>query len=81
MAEDEVLIEVEAAKSVYGDDCLVLAQYPPHLNLLIKPRTADDSSQQFVEAVIGIRASSKVYQASKYSVNIVLPALLDEIVQ
>ncbi|KAL8210312.1 hypothetical protein R6Q57_007044 [Mikania cordata] len=59
MAEDEVLIEVEAAKSVYADDCLVLEQYPPHLNLLIKPRTADDSSQQFVEAVIGIRASYK----------------------
>ncbi|KAI3703258.1 hypothetical protein L1987_73199 [Smallanthus sonchifolius] len=59
MAEEEVLIEVEAAESVYGDDCLVLSQYPPHLNLLIKPRTADVSSQQFVEAVIGIRASSK----------------------
>ncbi|KAJ0673048.1 putative transcription factor C2H2 family [Helianthus annuus] len=59
MAEEEVVIEVEAAQSVYGDDCLVISQYPPHLNLLIKPRTADVSSQQFVEAVIGIRASSK----------------------
>ncbi|CAI9277838.1 unnamed protein product [Lactuca saligna] len=46
--EDEVLIEVEAAESVYGDDCVVLAQYPPHLHLLIKPRTADVSSQQLV---------------------------------
>lgn len=60
MAEkEEVLIEVEAAQSVYGDDCIVLNHYPPHLNLLINPRTADVSSQQFVEAVIGIRASSK----------------------
>ncbi|KAJ0483550.1 putative transcription factor C2H2 family [Helianthus annuus] len=59
MAEEEVVIEVEAAQSVYGDDCLVISQYPPHLHLLIKPRTADVSSQQFVEAVIGIRASSK----------------------
>lgn len=59
MAEEEALIEVEAAESVYGDDCVVLAQYPPHLHLLIKPRTADVSSQQFVEAVIGIRASYK----------------------
>ncbi|KAI7757664.1 hypothetical protein M8C21_029653 [Ambrosia artemisiifolia] len=57
--EEEVVIEVEAAQSVYADDCLVITQYPPHLNLLIKPRTADVSSQQFVEAVIGIRASSK----------------------
>ncbi|XP_076890452.1 uncharacterized protein LOC143541530 [Bidens hawaiensis] len=58
--ENEVLMEVEAAESVYGDECLVvLQQYPPHLNLLIKPRTADVSSQQFVEAVIGIRATSK----------------------
>lgn len=44
--EEEVLIEVEAAESVYGDDCVVLEQYPPHLHLLIKPRTADVSSQQ-----------------------------------
>ncbi|KAI3829143.1 hypothetical protein L1987_03259 [Smallanthus sonchifolius] len=47
MAEEEVLIEVEAAESVYGDDCLVLSQYPPHLNLLIKPRTADVSLSRF----------------------------------
>ncbi|XP_071717127.1 uncharacterized protein [Rutidosis leptorrhynchoides] len=60
MAEkDDVLIEIEAAESVYGDDCVVVAQYPPHIQLLIKPRTADVSSQQFVEAVIGIRASYK----------------------
>ncbi|KVH91254.1 RWD domain-containing protein [Cynara cardunculus var. scolymus] len=59
MAEEEVLIEVEAAESVYGDDCIVLEKYPPHLHLLIKPRTAEVSSQQFVEAVIGIQANSK----------------------
>nr|XP_043628358.1 E3 ubiquitin-protein ligase RNF25 [Erigeron canadensis] len=60
MAEEEdILIEIEAAESVYGDDCVVLSQYPPHLNLLIKPRTADVSSHQFVEAVIGIQATSK----------------------
>lgn len=47
MAEkDDVLIELEAAESVYGDDCVVIAQYPPQINLLIKPRTADVSSQQ-----------------------------------
>nr|GEZ98169.1 E3 ubiquitin-protein ligase RNF25 [Tanacetum cinerariifolium] len=57
--ESDILIEVEAAESVYGDDCVVVTKYPPHLNLLIKPRTAEVSSQQFVEAIIGIRASSK----------------------
>uniref|UniRef100_A0A6N2MKL2 RWD domain-containing protein n=1 Tax=Salix viminalis TaxID=40686 RepID=A0A6N2MKL2_SALVM len=56
MAEEEVLIEVEAVLAVYGDDCVILDSFPPHLHLHIKPRTADISSQQFVEAVIGIRA-------------------------
>ena len=27
--------------AVYGDDCVVLQSYPPHLHLLLKPRTAD----------------------------------------
>ncbi|KAK2976174.1 hypothetical protein RJ640_000723 [Escallonia rubra] len=56
MAKADVLIEVEAVQAVYGDDCLVLDKYPPHLHLHLKPRTADVSSQQFVEAVLGIRA-------------------------
>ncbi|KAJ6404764.1 hypothetical protein OIU84_012853 [Salix udensis] len=56
MAEEEVLIELEAVLAVYGDDCVILDSFPPHLHLHIKPRTADISSQQFVEAVIGIRA-------------------------
>ncbi|CAK7347745.1 unnamed protein product [Dovyalis caffra] len=57
MAEEgEVLIEVEAVLAVYGDDCVILDSFPPQLHLHIKPRTADISSQQFVEAVIGIRA-------------------------
>lgn len=44
--ESDILIEVEAAESVYGDDCVVVTKYPPHLNLFIKPRTAEVSSQQ-----------------------------------
>ncbi|GMP42614.1 hypothetical protein CsSME_00012298 [Camellia sinensis var. sinensis] len=47
MAEDEVLIEVDAVQAVYGDDCVVLETYPPHLHVHIKPRTADVSSQQY----------------------------------
>lgn len=58
--EEEVRMEVQAVQSVYGeDDCVVIESYPPHLRLHIKPRTADISSQQFVEAVIGIRAASQ----------------------
>ncbi|KAG8475018.1 hypothetical protein CXB51_031806 [Gossypium anomalum] len=57
--EEEVKMEVEAVQSVYGDDCVIIESYPPYLHLHIKPRTADVSSQQFVEASIGIRASSQ----------------------
>ncbi|KAA3462121.1 E3 ubiquitin-protein ligase RNF25 [Gossypium australe] len=57
--EEEVKMEVEAVQSVYGDDCVIIESYPPYLHLHIKPRTADVSSQQFVEAAIGIRASSQ----------------------
>lgn len=44
--EEEVVAEVEAVQAVYGEDCLVLDSYPPHLHLHIKPRTADVTSQQ-----------------------------------
>lgn len=44
--EEEVRLEVEAVQAVYGDDCRVILDYPPHLNVRIRPRTADDSSQQ-----------------------------------
>ncbi|XP_030465087.2 uncharacterized protein LOC115684485 isoform X1 [Syzygium oleosum] len=54
--EEEVAMEVEAVQSVYGGDCAVVDQYPPRLHVRIVPRTADVSSQQFVEAVIGISA-------------------------
>ncbi|KAK8570496.1 hypothetical protein V6N13_003172 [Hibiscus sabdariffa] len=57
--EEEVKMEVEAVQSVYGEDCAVIESYPPYLHLHIKPRTADISSQQFVEAVIGIRGCSQ----------------------
>ncbi|KAF5177809.1 E3 ubiquitin-protein ligase rnf25, partial [Thalictrum thalictroides] len=54
--EEEVLIEVEA---VYGEDCKVIERFPPHFQLHIKPRTADDSSLQFVEAFLELRAGSQ----------------------
>ncbi|KAF9602972.1 hypothetical protein IFM89_032975 [Coptis chinensis] len=57
--EEEVLLEVEAVESVYGEDCLVIQRFPPHLHLHIKPRTADDSSQQFVEAILELRAGTQ----------------------
>ncbi|KAB8115599.1 hypothetical protein EE612_056202 [Oryza sativa] len=45
-AEEEVRQEVEAVASVYGDDCRVVRGFPPHLVVHVRPRTADDSSQQ-----------------------------------
>ncbi|KAJ3681800.1 hypothetical protein LUZ60_014373 [Juncus effusus] len=55
--EEEVRIEVDAVQAVYGDDCHVIQPFPPHLSVHISPRTAEDSSQQFVEATIGIKTS------------------------
>uniref|UniRef100_A0A1D1YRX2 E3 ubiquitin-protein ligase RNF25 n=1 Tax=Anthurium amnicola TaxID=1678845 RepID=A0A1D1YRX2_9ARAE len=57
--EGEVRAEVEAVQAVYGGDCRVLRPFPPHIDVYIRPRTADDSSQQFVEAVLGLRAGAQ----------------------
>lgn len=46
MAKEEVAMELEAVEAVYGDDCVVIQSYPPHVHLHIKPRTAEISSQQ-----------------------------------
>ncbi|CAN4125955.1 unnamed protein product [Withania somnifera] len=77
MAEEEVFGEVEAVEAVYGDDCLLLQPYPPTFHLHIKPRTADDSSQQFVEAIIGIQAGPK-YPDEPPAIRIVDSKGLDE---
>ncbi|KAF8676337.1 hypothetical protein HU200_047060 [Digitaria exilis] len=58
-AEEEVRLELEAVAAVYGDDVRVLHDLPPHLVVHVRPRTADDSSQQFVELFLGIKASSQ----------------------
>ncbi|KAK7277160.1 hypothetical protein RIF29_18311 [Crotalaria pallida] len=55
--EKEVVAEVEAVEAVYGADCHLIRPFPPHFHLSLKPRTADVSSQQFVEAVLEIRTS------------------------
>jgi len=54
-----VRLELEAVAAVYGDDVRVLRDLPPHLVVHVRPRTADDSSQQFVELFLGIKASSQ----------------------
>ncbi|KAK6920385.1 RWD domain [Dillenia turbinata] len=60
MAEkEEIVAEVEALEAVYGDDCVVVETFPPHIHLHIKPRTADDSSLQFVEVLLRVRAGPK----------------------
>ncbi|KDP28864.1 hypothetical protein JCGZ_14635 [Jatropha curcas] len=63
---EEILIEVEAVQAVYGDDCVVVDSFPPYLHVHVKPRTADVSSQQFVEAVIGIRAGPQYPEKPPY---------------
>ncbi|XP_021756403.1 E3 ubiquitin-protein ligase RNF25-like [Chenopodium quinoa] len=75
--EDEVTMEVEAAEAVYGDDCIVLNRFPPHLRLHIKPRTADVHSQQFVEATIELRAGMQ-YPSDPPYVDIIGSKGLDE---
>ena len=44
--EEEILQEIEAIKAVYGSYCNVLEEIPPHLKVSLKPRTAEDLSQQ-----------------------------------
>lgn len=46
--EKEALVEIEAVQAVYGSDCHVIQKLPPHINVDMKPRTADDSSQQVI---------------------------------
>ncbi|KAJ0053860.1 hypothetical protein Pint_00102 [Pistacia integerrima] len=75
--EEEVAMELEAVQAVYEEDCVVLDSYPPHLHLHIKPRTADISSQQFVEAVIDIRAGPK-YPDEPPSVDLIESKGLDQ---
>ncbi|KAJ1439534.1 Ubiquitin-conjugating enzyme/RWD-like [Sesbania bispinosa] len=55
--EEEVVAEVEAVKAVYGTDCVLLHSFPPHFHISLKPRTADVSSEQFVEVILEVRAS------------------------
>ncbi|KAJ8450069.1 hypothetical protein Cgig2_033263 [Carnegiea gigantea] len=74
---EEVMMEVEAVQAVYGDDCIVLNRFPPHLHVHIKPRTADVHSQQFVEATIEIQASAK-YPSDPPCVDIIGSKGLDE---
>ena len=45
-AEEEVRLEVEAVAAMYGEDCRVVFDFPPHLVVHVRPNTADDSSQQ-----------------------------------
>ncbi|KAK7350450.1 hypothetical protein VNO77_09103 [Canavalia gladiata] len=75
--EEEVVAEVEAVEAVYGSDCVFLHSFPPHFHISLKPRTADVSSQQFVEAVLEIQASQQ-YPKEPPCVNIVDCKGLDE---
>ncbi|KAJ4952790.1 hypothetical protein NE237_029622 [Protea cynaroides] len=75
--EEEVIFEVVAVRAVYVDDCLVIQCFPPHIHVHVRPRTADDSSQQFVEVVIGIRADVE-YPKQPPHIDIIESKGLDE---
>ncbi|WOK98919.1 hypothetical protein Cni_G07631 [Canna indica] len=78
MAEEaDVRLEVEAVQAVYGGDCRVIQDFPPHLAVHIRPRTADDSSQQFVEVILGINSCDQ-YPSIPPHVYIVEAKGLDE---
>nr|GLL25621.1 E3 ubiquitin-protein ligase RNF25 isoform X1 [Ipomoea trifida] len=77
MSEEEVLAELEAVEAVYGDDCIIFDKCPPNFHLRIKPRTADITSQQFVEAIISIQACPK-YPDEPPCISIVDSKGLDE---
>ncbi|KAJ7287942.1 hypothetical protein O6H91_Y313600 [Diphasiastrum complanatum] len=44
---DDLEIELEVMEGVYGNDYELLCRSPPCLRVLLKPRTADDISQQY----------------------------------
>ncbi|KAL6499459.1 hypothetical protein OROHE_026122 [Orobanche hederae] len=77
MAEEEVRVEMEAVEAVYSDDCHVIEAYPPHLHVHLKPRTADVSSQQFVEVTIGMRAGPQ-YPEEPPEISVIDSKGLDE---
>lgn len=68
--EEEVVAEVEALQSVYGEDCCVLDSYPPHIHLHMKPRTADDISQQVPSLVLSF---SILYIVQNFPISYCLP--------
>ena len=49
-SEEEVAAELEAVEAVYSQDSYILQNYPPHLHIQVKPRTADVSSQQVIQS-------------------------------
>ncbi|CAA0842749.1 RWD domain-containing protein [Striga hermonthica] len=77
MAEEEIRAELEAVEAVYGGDCLVIEAYPPHIHVHLKPRTAEVSSQQFVEATIGMRAGPQ-YPEKPPEISVINSKGLDE---
>ncbi|XP_002989843.2 E3 ubiquitin-protein ligase RNF25 [Selaginella moellendorffii] len=56
---EDVSLELEAMDAVYRHDCKILQRWPPHLEVLLKPRTADELPLQFVEIVLSIKAGDK----------------------
>jgi E3 ubiquitin-protein ligase RNF25 len=60
--EAKIEAEVEVVQAVYGDDCVVIDSYPPHLHVHIKPCTADVSSQ--LSTISAIEHNSRAIKES-----------------
>ncbi|ERN00251.1 E3 ubiquitin-protein ligase RNF25 isoform X1 [Amborella trichopoda] len=75
--EGELRAEIEAVQSVYGPDCLMVQELPTCITVHIRPRTADDLSQQFVEAILCIRVSGQ-YPYEPPTIDVIDSKGLDE---
>ncbi|GAQ87422.1 putative RWD domain-containing protein [Klebsormidium nitens] len=59
LAPDDVCEEIEALEAIYFDECRVVKTWAPlHLEIAMKPRTAEDQSLQFVQTTLAFKAST-----------------------
>jgi hypothetical protein len=43
---DEVMEEIEALEAIYSAECKVVSTWPVHVEIAMKPRTAEDETLQ-----------------------------------
>ncbi|GAB4844278.1 hypothetical protein Ancab_037642 [Ancistrocladus abbreviatus] len=81
MAEEEMIMQVEAMQAVCGDDCEILNIHPPHLRIHIKSRTSEVSSQQAIDEERLKHLSASLHEkAYELTSSLMLIALCEEAV-